>query len=230
MAPSTTAARREQAPGPGPGDAPGSAAGRIRRANEVRLLDAAEAVFAEKGYGGATTAAIARHAGLPKANLHYYFGTKEAIYRAVLDRILHRWLAAFDPAAAGDDPAASLEAYIRGKVRLSREHPQASRVFAREILSGATHVRGFLVGDLRRWVDRQAGLMQGWIDQGRMAPVDPVNLLFIIWAATQTYADFDAQIRAVTGKRVQTRADFEAAADSIVDVVLRGCGLRRSSG
>lgn len=203
-----------------------SSTGRIRRANVERLLDAAEAVFAEKGYGGATTAAIALRAGLPKANLHYYFRTKEQIYRAVLDRILGLWLAAFDPATAGDDPAAVLEAYIRAKIRLSREHPQASRVFAREILSGATHIRAYLVGDLRRWVERQAELMRGWIARGLMDPIDPVHLLFVIWAATQTYADFDAQIRAVTGKRAQSHEDFSRAADTLARLVLKGCGVR----
>jgi TetR/AcrR family transcriptional regulator len=207
-------------------DRPVASTGRIRRANVERLLDAAEAVFAEKGYGGATTAAIALRAGLPKANLHYYFRTKEQIYRAVLDRILGLWLAAFDPATAGDDPAAVLEAYIRAKIRLSREHPQASRVFAREILSGATHIRGYLVGDLRRWVERQALLMRGWIARGLMDPVDPVHLLFVIWAATQTYADFDAQIRAVTGKRAQSHEDYTRAADTLVQLVLKGCGVR----
>lgn len=203
--------------------------GRIRRANEALLLDAAEAVFAESGFAGASTAAIAARAGLPKANLHYYFGTKEAIYRAVLDRILGLWLQSFDPGTAGDDPAAVLEAYIRAKVRHSRDHPLASRVFAGEMLRGAPVIRGFLSGQLRPWVERQAALIRRWIAEGRMEPVDPLHLLFMIWAATQTYADFDAQIRIVTGRRRQSRADFEAAADTIVQVVLKGCGLTPSS-
>lgn len=204
--------------------------GRIRRVNIERLLDAAETVFAAKGYGGATTAAIARHAGLPKANLHYYFRTKEQIYRAVLNRILGLWLAAFDPPATGDDPASVLEAYIRAKIRLSREHPEASRIFACEILSGAAHIRGYLVGDLRRWVERQTELMRGWIARGLMDPIDPLHLLFVIWAATQTYADFDAQIRAVTGKRVQRQEDYRRAADTVVQLVLKGCGVRQGTG
>jgi TetR/AcrR family transcriptional regulator len=201
-------------------------AGRIRQVNVVRLLDAAEAVFAEQGFGGATTAAIALRAGLPKANLHYYFGTKEAIYRAVLDRILALWLSAFDPLQEGQDPARVLEAYIRAKMRHSQEHPQASRVFASELLRGAPVIRGFLEGELRQWVERQAAVMRGWVEAGLMDPVDPVRLLFLIWAATQTYADFDVQIRAVTGRRAQSRADFERAADTVVAVVLKGCGVR----
>ena len=55
----------------------------IRRENESLILKAAEKVFAEAGFGGATMQLIADLAGLPKANLHYYFPTKEALYRRV---------------------------------------------------------------------------------------------------------------------------------------------------
>ena len=43
----------------------------IRESNEAHLLACAEAVFAERGLEGASTAMIAERAGLPKANLHY---------------------------------------------------------------------------------------------------------------------------------------------------------------
>ena len=51
----------------------------IRREREALILSAAEKVFAEAGFGGATMQLIADMAGLPKANLHYYFATKEAL-------------------------------------------------------------------------------------------------------------------------------------------------------
>src|ERR687884_1733799 len=95
---------------------PPASPGRIRRRNRARILAAAERIFAEKGYEGATTAAIAAAAGLPKSNLHYYFPTKEAVYRAVIDETLRLWLAAFDPIAADDDPADVLASYIRRKM------------------------------------------------------------------------------------------------------------------
>ena len=64
----------------------------IRRENERLILDAAERVFAEAGFGGATMQLIADMAGLPKANLHYYFGSKAVLYQAVLARTLRDWL------------------------------------------------------------------------------------------------------------------------------------------
>ncbi len=60
----------------------------IRQENERVILAAAEAVFAEQGFGGATMAAIAARAGVPKPNVHYYFPTKEKLYRAVVERVL----------------------------------------------------------------------------------------------------------------------------------------------
>ena len=60
---------------------------KTRAQNEALILQAAETVFAEAGFGGATMQLIADMAGLPKANLHYYFATKEDLYRRVVQNI-----------------------------------------------------------------------------------------------------------------------------------------------
>ena len=52
---------------------------------------------------------------------------------------------------------------------------------------------------LRPLVADKAALIQGWVDAGRLAPVDPHHLIFSIWATTQHYADFDAQVRVLMG-------------------------------
>src|SRR5260221_248924 len=118
--------------------------GRIRQANVARILDAAERVFAENGFAGATMAQIAAAAGLPKANLHYYFGTKEALYRALLEDILALWLDAADAIVPERDPAEALGHYIRAKMAHSQSRPFASKVFANEVLHGAPHLKGYL--------------------------------------------------------------------------------------
>ena len=199
--------------------------GRIRRRNRALILQAAEEVFAAKGFDGATTAEIAARAGLPKANLHYYFPTKEAVYRAVIAETLHLWLSLFDQIAPDDDPAEALGGYIRRKMRHSFEHPLASRIFALEVIRGAPVIRDFLTGELRSWVEERSAVIRVWAAQGRIAAVEPVHLFFTIWAATQTYADFDAQITAVLG-RGQTTRDRELATEQLVGLLLRGCGLR----
>jgi TetR/AcrR family transcriptional regulator len=200
--------------------------GAKRLANEARILKAAEEVFATAGFSGARTAAIARRAGVPKANLHYYFGTKVALYRRVLENILEVWLGMGDSIRPGADPAQALAAYIAAKVEHSRRRPFASKVFANEMLHGAPQVKGYLRHELKRWVDAKATVIDDWIAQGRMAPVDTRHLFFVLWAMTQTYADFDVQVAAVLGRRRIAPADYQAAAALITQLVLRGAGLR----
>lgn len=205
--------------------APRPAGGRTRRLNEAKILTAAEAVFAEAGYNGASMQAIAERAGLPKANLHYYFGTKETLYRTLLSRILDMWVEAFDHIQSHRDPADALADYIRDKMTWSRTRPLASKVFANEVVHGAQQIEGYLSEKLRRRVEEKAEVIRGWIAEGRMAEVDPRHLFFVLWAATQTYADFGAQVRAVLGRERLSPHDWEAATAEVTRLVLRGCGL-----
>lgn len=198
----------------------------VRQLSESAILRAAERVFARAGFGGATMADIADEAGLPKANLHYYFGSKRELYRAVLGVTMQDWLAPLEAITPEADPAEALARYIRLKMALSADRPDASRVFANELIHGATVVMDLLRTDLRQQVRTKAAVIDAWIAQGRMAPLDSTHLFFTIWAATQTYADFDVQIRAVLGRETLRPADHKRATEHVVLLILRGCGLQ----
>ncbi|HEY8907949.1 MAG TPA: TetR family transcriptional regulator C-terminal domain-containing protein, partial [Rhodoferax sp.] len=71
----------------------------------------------------------------------------------------------------------------------------------------------------------KAQVIAQWVHAGRMAPVDPVHLFFTIWAATQTYADFEVQVCAVLGHAELTPDDQTQATEHVVSLLLRGCGL-----
>jgi len=199
--------------------------GQIRQANEAHILAAAEQVFAGAGYAGATMAAIAKVAGLPKANLHYYFGAKEDLYRAVLAHTLQDWLVPTQVIRPEADPKTAIEAYIRAKMALAMQRPHASRVFANELLHGAPVVKQLLATELRPLILAKAEVIAQWVRSGRMAPVDPMHLFFTLWAATQTYADFEVQVCAVLGQTEFTPADQTRATEHVVSLLLRGCGL-----
>ena len=198
----------------------------IRSAAEADILAAAESVFARAGFSGATMAEIAEAAGLPKANLHYYFRTKAALYRAVLNHTLSLWLAETDGIRVDAKPADALGNYIRAKMRLTATHRDASRVFANEMLHGAPHIGKYLRTELKALVDEKSRVIDHWSRQGLMDAIDARHLFFTIWAATQTYADFQPQVCAVMGKAKLTRADFERATEQLVRVVLKGCGVQ----
>ena len=197
----------------------------IRDAAVADILLAAEGVFARAGFSGATMAEIAEAADLPKANLHYYFRTKAALYRAVLDHTLSLWLAETDGIQRDAAPATALAEYIRAKMRLTATHPDASRVFANEMLHGAPQIGGYLRRELKTLIDEKALVIDHWAALGLMDRVDARHLFFTIWASTQTYADFQPQVCAVLGKTKLTRAEYERATVQLVRLILKGCGV-----
>ena len=196
----------------------------IRRENERLILDAAERVFAEAGFGGATMQLIADMAGLPKANLHYYFPTKEALYRRVVQNIFEIWL---DAAASFDDAAGPVEgigAYVEAKMEISRRHPHGSKVWAAEVMHGAPVIQDYLETTLRDWTNGRISVIQRWIDQGQMAPINPRHLLYMLWATTQHYADFGHQIETLNADQPLTDQQWRDATDSVKAIILRGIG------
>ncbi|KVH02944.1 MULTISPECIES: TetR/AcrR family transcriptional regulator [Burkholderia cepacia complex] len=196
----------------------------IRESNEAHLLACAEAVFAERGLAGASTAMIAERAGLPKANVHYYFPTKLALYRRVLDDLFEDWHRAAGSFEAGDDPVDAIGSYVRAKMALSRRRPLGSKVWANEIIHGAKHMQDILSQRVKPWFDTRVEVIEGWIARGLLAPIDPHALMYLIWSTTQHYADFDAQIRALSGKRAFTKKAFDEKTEQVVQLVIRACG------
>ena len=175
---------------------------------EADILEQAVRAFAESGYEGASIATIAERAGLSKQNLMYYFPSKQLLYQRVLDD----WLARMESLAnEHDEPRDVLRAYIGAKLRFSREQPWASRVYALEVINGAplygAQIRDRVVPLLRKDI----AVFEAWITAGRIAPVNATHLMFAIWAMTQSYADFSAQMALVLDRKQLTRKDYEEA-------------------
>ena len=198
--------------------------GSIGAKNKQKILVAAEKAFATYGFKGTSVQQIADEAELPKTNILYYFKSKQGLYVAMLQDIMSLWNSRFDQVTEDDDPAESLADYIADKMTMSRTHPQASKIFAMEVLNGAPYLNKFFSNEHVAWMEGRVAILNRWIAQGRMTAVDPQYLLFHIWACTQHYADFSAQITSLRGKTMK-RADFDEATRQLVQLILSGCGL-----
>lgn len=193
---------------------------------EADIANVAVRVFAECGYEGTSIATIAEQAGLSKQNLMYYFPTKQALYERVLDGVLDDWLARMATLADPDqEPRDMLRAYIQAKLRFSREQPWASRVYAMEVISGAQlygqQIQSRVVPLLRKDIE----VFEGWIGAGRIGPINATHLLFAIWAMTQSYADFSAQMALVLNRKQLSRKDFDDAEEMITHMVLAAVSM-----
>ena len=208
--------------------AEGGEAGRQRNktklglANIDKILDSALSAFSKHGLRGTRIDQVAEAAGMSKTNLLYYFRTKDALYEAVLTRTLEVWVTPLKELDATRGPVAALTSYIEHKLKCSRLYPESSRLFAMEIMQGAPHLKKVLATDLTNTVRQKSVIIQGWIAEGKLRPIEPYHLLFMIWATTQHYADFATQISVLTGKDLTDDAFYEETLKTLTETILRG--------
>lgn len=153
--------------------------GRDAERSRQAILDAAEALFAERGYEGASLQEIGRRAGVSRGTPGYFFGSKAELYRATLERVfaaeLELVFGAAERAATAGGPEAALVAAIESFVDFLAARPSFVRLLEREALAG-----GRLLGEtavhaesMRQGVAATAALLAA----GPFRPVDPAHLL-----------------------------------------------------
>lgn len=122
------------------------------RSTRDRLLDAAEHLFAEKGFSGTSLRDIGRELDMPNASLLYHFPSKAQIYGAVLQRVAESFGRAY--AVAADTPGderAKLIALLHGLMDWNLTHPEHARIVMRELLDNvgrAAHARHWYLADV----------------------------------------------------------------------------------
>lgn len=195
-------------------------------AKRTAILAAALELFSLYGLYGTSLDKVAEGADVSKTNLLYYFPSKEALYIAVLKEILDVWLAPLRALRSDQEPLVAIRDYIRLKLEVSRDHPQASRLFCLEMLQGAPLLKAELEGDLKTLVDEKSQIVKGWIETGRLAAVEPHHLIFMLWATTQHYADFASQVEAVTGRTLNDEAFFQETVENVQRMVIEGIRVR----
>lgn len=195
-------------------------------AKKQAILSAALNTFSQYGIHGTRLEQVAELAGVSKTNLLYYYPSKEALYVAVMRQILAIWLAPLKAFREDLAPLVAIREYIRLKLEVSRDYPQASRLFCLEMLQGAPLLMNELTGDLKALVEAKSAIIAAWVKAGKLAPVDPHHLIFMIWATTQHYADFATQVEAVTGATLQDEAFFQRTVENVQQMIIEGIRVR----
>jgi TetR/AcrR family transcriptional regulator len=207
-----------------------AAKARIRQINESRITAAAITAFASKGAHGTTIAEIAASLDMPTATVHYYFKSKDALYDAVLEQIVQLWFSKIADIEDGPDPLAEIEKYVRSKMDFSRRYPEASRIFATDILGGHANILEKVKTEIKPIVAKKCKLIRGWIEKGQIRPIDPLNLFFMIWGVTEYYANFAAEIGVFFGGKEMTDREFDKSVQTVVEFVVNGCRPQASNG
>jgi TetR/AcrR family transcriptional regulator len=185
-----------------------------------RILAFALRSFADLGYEGTTTAAVAREAGVTQPLVHHHFGSKDGLWRAAMDHLFSE-VRLFTRLDHTRPPTEALLQVVEAFVHLSAARPELSRILARE---GSTPgprltylVERHLGEQLREVVATlRAGQAAGAIDPA----VRPELLIFLVTGAAAQLFDVAALAKESLGVDVaaeRTREEFVALVLSVID-------------
>jgi TetR/AcrR family transcriptional regulator len=146
-------------------------------ASRDRLLSAAAAEFAARGFDGAKVDRIAARARVNKAMLYYHFGSKAGVYRAILsDLFAHIASAVAASRAQGGPPEDQLRRYIRTLAAETARLPHLPGLWLREMAEGGRHVDASIVGHLKAVLAVLAAILRDGHEAGVFRPVHPFVL------------------------------------------------------
>lgn len=201
------------------------------QATRDRLLAAAVETFAERGFEGATTRAIARRAEVALAALPYHFKTKEALWRAAADQLFERYrdrMVRRQRELRDEDEVTRTRQLLREFVLFSAENPEVHRFILQEGTHRSKRLEWMVENHIRpifRYVTRSVERAQraGFGRRGR-----PEHLYYMMFGAAATVYSLGPEFALLTGDTA-TRAELvEAHVESMLDVFYGSAGRAAS--
>jgi len=189
----------------------------------LRIIAAAEELFAVRGFRGVSIREIADHARVNSAMIHYYFDSKEGLYRGVIVKALSELNAILEAVVgAGGDPVDRLHCYLRQYIEFLRRKSRNTQLILHAVLFEENH--------LSEWVDRywtrhfrliEEILLEG-VEDGYFRPVDTrltaINLLgMVLW-----YFMFSPIISRYPGMEDYQQEYNDTLVTEIMDILIHG--------
>lgn len=188
-----------------------------------RILDAAEQIFAARGLSGARTDEIAAAARVNKALLYYYFGSKQRLHRAVLERLfrqLHQSIAAAGP--ANRSPRDRLLAFVNGYFDFVASHPSYPRLVQRQVMESSGQLEWMVRSFFRPFHQRVSRTIVEGMAQGEFRAVDPSHTVFTIIAMTVFYFAAAPVLGVLLGRNPLRAQAVAARKQAVLDFLRHG--------
>ena len=189
-----------------------------------RILDAAVVEFADKGLSGARVDTIAARANINKRMLYHYFGDKEALYLAVMEKAYEGIRTAERELDLGASPPEdAVRQLIHFTFQYFVDHPEFMRLLNNENLHGARYIRRSakilelhvpMVGYIREVLER--GASEGIFRSG----VDPVQLYISIAGLAYFYLSNSVTLGTIFSRNLMTRRAIKVRQEHITEVIL----------
>ncbi|MDT8436204.1 MAG: TetR family transcriptional regulator [Gemmatimonadota bacterium] len=218
-----------------PGTVAASADGRADgQATEARIFDAALHVFARKGRDGARMQEIADEAGIHRGLLHYYFRSKDRLYREVFTYLFRQFMASIEATLEPGLPFPEmLRRFIEHYIDYLRDRQDMLRLMVNENVSGGTLIGEHLARAFATEGSPQQRMeesIRGAADRGEIRSVDPRQTILSIVSACGFFLIMKPTVRALNP---EARDDFDAFVESrkrhVYELVFEGLRPREAS-
>lgn len=190
-----------------------------------RLIQAAVALFAQHGFDAVSTGAIAKAAGLTQSMVHYHFGTKDKLWKAAIDHIMHVRGARFSmnmEDLRDVDPLSRLKIMVRRFVSANAADPDLTRILIHEGMKSSPRLkwlaRHYMAGGYRAFDGAiEAAMASGAIR--RLPVADVTNIIVGACALTFTHSRL---LKEVYGKEPTSPEAVTSYSDTLLDVLFAG--------
>lgn len=192
---------------------------RQREASRGRLLEAAIAAFAESGFEGASTHAIARDAGLRQSLIRYHFGGKSGLWKAAVDTVWGRIDAAMNAAVPGE-PGCVDAAWVRrglsAYLHAVAQHPEYLRILLPEMAQPGPRLEWLVAQHTRRHGQRGMAFLASAQRAGLIPRVPLVNLAYSIFGAVAIVVAGAPEVEQATGEEPLSETFLERHVDTLM--------------
>ncbi len=194
--------------------------GKARTRQMAETIKAAEIEFSQKGFDGASVQAIADRTDLSKRQVLYFFGTKKNLYQSVVSNIFKDW-ATQDLYQQTGEPRQIIENYIERILRSSKDKPHLSKIVINEMNRGATTAipifRDIKTNETFKKLKER---FETWQVEDKIRSIDPVQYIFLLWAAQHFYASFEPEIAYIMGRKKLRDKDWDNIIEQVKKIFL----------
>jgi AcrR family transcriptional regulator len=199
------------------------------RSRKDTILEVATSLFAERGYEGASMNDVAARAGMRKASLFYHFASKDALYEAVLERLLATVAAALEEVYSREGPFADrLDASAEVTTAVFGAHPCAARLLLREAMDWGPAMRGQLLQRILVVLEATAAFVRAGQEAGAFVDGDAKQLVLTVVGAQVTAFALGNLVERYAGTQPFDEAFIDARRKAI-RAHIRGMVLRAPS-
>ncbi len=192
---------------------------------KTRILDTAANLFGEYGKAAVSTTRIAKEAGINKAMIFYYFGSKDDLYLAAVRKLTGELFTLLSERLNAVEPGLPvIEMFVRTHVGYLIEHPALVKLLVRELLSGGVgpqNTMSAVLHNIEGIRTRFVSSLEIAIERGDIRHVDPIHTILNIISMDVFVFVGKPLINAMFNETDMNRI-IDERADHILDLLMNG--------